>query len=213
MALNDAWKMTDADGNPVDQSFKKLLSSSSVSKQDVDKFLNSLDPSAKSALQNLADEMIRTSIQYGVACCHHTCNNINFNDIMMQMSTLSAEEKQKYAEILANATSTQEPNGDASSDAPQGENGGTSNSADSSSSGVTAAGTSAPNSAEANAKSSDPSANSNSQDSGSDAYEVEKSSSKSITSSQSSTPALVIIAVIVLIVLFGIGYVKNRKNE
>ena len=224
MALNNKWEMTDANGHSVDQSFKKLLSSKSISKQDVDKFLNSLDPSVRSTLEQLSNEMIKTSIEYGVACCHHTCNNINFNKILMQMSTLSAQEKQKYSEILANAT-LKDPiyKNDASSDSSdtsQGENGGESNSGDSSSAGVTSAGNSPSNSAEPSAKSFDPSANSNAQDSGnagddsgSKAHEIEKSSSKNIASSQSSTPALVIIAVIVLIILFGFGYIRNRRDE
>ena len=59
-----------------------------------------------SQIQQLADNMINMAIEYGVACCHHTCKNLDFNMKLIQASSLSPQEKAKYAEILAKATLT-----------------------------------------------------------------------------------------------------------
>lgn len=220
MAATNTWEMTDANGNPIDGSLKDMLSSGSISTEDLEKLLNSLDPEVKSALQELADEMIRTSIEYGVACCHHTCNNPNFNDLLMKLSTLSPKEKRTYSEILANATLT-EPlyKEDVTSEGTQGENGGASNGGTTASKGGLS-GETPSDSAQSSANSPSPSYSDGNQesgntgeDAGTKAHEIEKSSAKTVASSESSTPALVIIAVIVLIILFGVGYVKNRKDE
>lgn len=48
-------------------------------------------------VQELADEIIRNAIKYGVACCHHTCKNLDFNMKLIQASSLSAADKAKYA--------------------------------------------------------------------------------------------------------------------
>lgn len=215
MALTDTWKMTDSEGNPIDSSFKKLLNSEYVSQQDIDNFLNSLDPTVKSTLEQLSNELMKTSIEYGVACCHHTCNNINFNKLVMQMSTLSSQDKQKYANVLASATLTDPiyQMDEVSSDTSDGK--------PASSGGVTGAGDLPTTDSEATAKSPDSSAsytqdNSNGDvgdSSGSNAYELKQSTSKKMASAESSTPAIVIIAVIVLIALFGVGYINNRREE
>ena len=54
----------------------------------------------------LADNMIQMAIQYGVACCHHTCKNLDFNMKLIQSSSLSSADKAKYSQILAQATLT-----------------------------------------------------------------------------------------------------------
>ena len=43
---------------------------------------------------------------YGVACCHHTCKNLAWNSEIIQLSSLTPAQKQKFAEILAQATET-----------------------------------------------------------------------------------------------------------
>lgn len=223
MALTNKWEMTDSEGKPVDSNFKEFLTSESVSKQDIDQFLDSLDPNVKSDLQKLANEMMKTSIEYGVACCHHTCNNINFNKILMQVSTLSSKEKQQYSDILAQAT-LKDPIYQESNDEFVDEensaivNGTTENSG--SAGGITPVGN-LPSSSQSNAKATNPSQPTDSQgaageageSSDSKAYEITKQSAKKSASSESSTPAVVIAAVIALIVLFGIGYIRNMGKD
>lgn len=105
-AFDGLWEMTDSNGNPVDNSFKKLLSSDSISVSDVNNFLDSLSPELRAALQDLANKYIESSVNYDVACCHHTCNNINFNKLAMVVSTLSQSQKQAFSERLSQATLT-----------------------------------------------------------------------------------------------------------
>ena len=57
-------------------------------------------------LSKLADAYMQQAIKYNVACCHHTCKNLAFNDWVIQLSSLSQDMKQKFAEILAHATQT-----------------------------------------------------------------------------------------------------------
>lgn len=59
-----------------------------------------------STLSELANQMIQHAIDYGVACCHHTCKNLDFNKWVLQVSTLSADQKSEYAKVLAQATLT-----------------------------------------------------------------------------------------------------------
>jgi cobaltochelatase CobN len=57
-------------------------------------------------VQQLVDSYMQSVIEYGVACCHHTCKNLAFNMELIQMSSLTPAQKQKFAEILAQATNT-----------------------------------------------------------------------------------------------------------
>ena len=57
-------------------------------------------------VQALVDAYMQSVIDYGVACCHHTCKNLAFNAKLIQMSSLTPAQKQKFAEILAQATNT-----------------------------------------------------------------------------------------------------------
>jgi cobaltochelatase CobN len=60
----------------------------------------------KDLITGLANSMVQMAPVYGVACCHHTCANLNFNMMVLMKSTLSAQEKQKYADTLSKATLT-----------------------------------------------------------------------------------------------------------
>ena len=194
----------------------------------------------KQTLSQLADAYMSQAIQYNVACCHHTCKNLDFNDWVIQLSSLSPAMKQKFAETLAHATETDplykmeensqsdtnQGQGEASSSG-DGENNandyanGTSKqkSSGSSDGGNTAAGNN-PSSA-GNAKSAselstsqDSAASSDAGASGAKAYEIsEKSVSKSASSSESNMPIFVIIAVIALIGIFMAGYVRNQEDD
>ena len=195
-----------------------------------------------STVQKLIDEYMKQVIEYGVACCHHTCKNLAFNAKIIQMSSLTPAQKQKFAEILAQATNTdplyQMPeeegtsgdnsgsssgstnnNGNDNSNAQQLSNGTSQDKSSSSDGGRTAVGADDSQSGGAksasDAASSAASASSSSAgDSGSKAYELsEQSAAKSASAAESSMPIFVIIAVIILIAIFLVGYVRNDEDE
>ena len=191
--------------------------------------------------QDLANEYINQVKQYGVACCHHTCKNLAFNAKIIQMSSLTPAEKQEFAEILAQATNTdplyQMPEDDTSSNqegggSPNGaENGGNDNSnaqelvngtsnekTSSESGGKTAVGADASQSGDAKSASESQSSQSSSSDgagdSGVKAYELsDKSAAKSASATESNMPIFVVIAVIVLIAIFLLGYWRDDDED
>ena len=191
--------------------------------------------------QKLADAIIEMAIQYGVACCHHTCKNLDFNMKIIQASSLSPEKKAQYAEILATATLTdplyvmddaptdgdgQSENNPADEILVNGTTEENGQAAPSDAGGETAVGDQpSTSSQDASASSSQASDASSNQDSSSDssedasqasdskAYEVSKSSPAKSASSDSSMPIVVIIAVILLIVIFLVGYVRNNNDD
>ena len=191
--------------------------------------------------KDLANEYINQVKQYGVACCHHTCKNLAFNAKIIQMSSLTPAEKQEFAEILAQATNTdplyQMPEDDTSSNqegggSPNGaENGGNDNSnaqelvngtsnekTSSESGGKTAVGADASQSGDAKSASESQSSQSSSSDgagdSGVKAYELsDKSAAKSASATESNMPIFVVIAVIVLIAIFLLGYWRDDDED
>lgn len=195
----------------------------------------------KSTVQKLADEYMRQVIKYGVACCHHTCKNLAFNSKIIQQSSLTSAQKQKFAEILAHATNTDplyqmvdEKSNGANSDHKGSNNGKTGKddsnakklvnktSDDASSNrngGKTAFGIDASQSGDAKTTAESQSSQSSSSDassgdSGANAYEVsEKSAAKSASAVESSMPIFVIVAVIILIAIFLVGYWRNDEDE
>ncbi len=193
-----------------------------------------------STVQKLVDAYMRSVIEYGVACCHHTCKNLAWNAKIIQMSSLTPAEKQKFAEILAQATNTdplykseQESNGQ------QGESGDSNNgksdngnqnantltnntsqeqSDGSQSGGRTAYGADASEAGDAksasNSESSQDASSSGAGAGGAKSYEIsEKSASKSASATESNMPVFVIIAVIILIAIFLVGYLRNNDDE
>ena len=196
-------------------------------------------------VQKLADTYMELVIQYNVACCHHTCKNMDFNNKIITSSSLSPEKKAEFAKILAQATLTDPlyvaddapENGDGQSEvnpsseemlvngttensggqsggaSPVGDQPATSQSTDAGA----ASASSQPNSASSdssNDASEDASQASedDSQASDSKAYEVSKSSPAKSANSESSMPIFVIIAVIVLIAIFLVGYTRNKDD-
>ena len=178
-----------------------------------------------SQLQQLADNIIQNAIQYGVACCHHTCKNLNFNSRIIQMSSLTPQQKKDYADILAQATLTEplydmpeDSQSDSGSDDGQQSSevlvNGTDDSLSSQSSdgGATAVG---------DDYSRDPSDASNQASAqqagrgsaGSKSYEIQKKSASKSISGESSMPIFVIIAVIILIAVFYVGYSRNKVDD
>ena len=187
-------------------------------------------------LQELVDNMILIPAEYGVACCHHTCKNLDFNMKLIQASSLSPQEKAKYAEILAKATltdplyvSSDEPtDGDGQSETnPSSDkvlvNGTSENNGDASGSagGQTAVGNepstsssdvSSASSAQSSASTSGSAGADASQSSDSQAYEISKSSPAKSVSGESSMPIVVIVAIVVLIAIFMYGYTRNKDD-
>ena len=203
-------------------------------------------------VQELANEIIRNAINYGVACCHHTCKNLDFNMQLIQASSLSASEKAKYADILAQATLTsplytddsgqdnptnpEDPTNPTDSDNPNANDdnnnqqlvNGTTNdqsASDGSAGGATAVGTDTSinpgnaKSAQDQSQDASQSQDSSSQDSskgktgGASVHEISKSSASKSASGQSSTPVVLIVAVICLIAIFVVGYARNKHKD
>ena len=195
-----------------------------------------------STVQKLVDAYMQSVIEYGVACCHHTCKNLAWNAKIIQLSSLTPAQKQKFAEILAQATNTdplyqmdedfnkQGNEGNKDGNTGDGNDGqqkanqlSNSTSQQSESDGSNAGGQTAVGddpSATGDAKSAADSQNSQDASSGGDgaggakSYELsEKSASKSASSTESSMPIFVIIAVIILIAIFLVGYVRDNKDD
>ena len=188
-------------------------------------------------VRDLADTYMRNVIAYGVACCHHTCKNLEFNMEIIQASSLSPEMKSRFAEILAAATLTDPlyvaedapANGDGKSGSnPSSEEimvNGTTESNDGSSAGsnggVTPVGdqpstSQSEASSASSAQSSDSPSSSASEDSSqsdSQAYELSKSSPAKAVSGESSMPIIVIIAIVLLIAIFMTGYIRNKDDD
>lgn len=172
-------------------------------------------------LQKLADAYIQQVLQYGVACCHHTCKNLDFNNKVIQSSSLTPSQKAKFAKILAQATDTDplyEMENDSGNDEKNVQdfvNGTTDDKQSSSESGgKTPVGQDASQPGDAKYASQSQDSSSSSGISGANAYELsQQSASKSATAAESSMPIFVIIAIIILIVIFLVGYVRNQKDE
>ena len=194
-----------------------------------------------STVQKLVDSYMQSVIDYGVACCHHTCKNLAWNSEIIQLSSLTPAQKQKFAEILAQATETDplyQMDKELDTEGSEGENGQGAESGEtgnqdanvltnsssqnaksdgSNAGGKTAVGNdpSQAGNAVSNADSSDSQDASSGGEStgGAKSYEVsEKEVAKSSSSSESSMPVFVIIAVIMLIAIFLVGYIRDGKD-
>ena len=182
-------------------------------------------------VQKLVDAYMQSVIDYGVACCHHTCKNLAWNAKIIQLSSLTPAQKQKFAEILAQATNTDPLYQMDQSGESQGQSGNQNNgnnnanvltndtsqqqSEQSSSGGSTAAGNdgSQPGTAKT-ASDSQSSQDASSSAGSSKAYEIsEKSAAKSVSATESSMPIFVIVAVIALIMIFLAGYWRNDEDD
>jgi cobaltochelatase CobN len=182
-------------------------------------------------VQKLVDTYMQSVIDYGVACCHHTCKNLAWNAEIIQLSSLTPAQKQKFAEILAQATNTdplyqmeQQPDnqgqsGDASN-GNQNANTLTNNTSQdksdgSSSGGKTAFGVEPSDSGNAKSASDSQSSQGSSSAGSAKSYELseKQSASKSVSTTESSMPIFVIIAVIILIAIFLVGYLRNDDDD
>ena len=166
----------------------------------------------------LANYYIETTLKYGVTCCHHTCANLNFNQWVVQMSSLKVQELQQFNNAIKAATGrsviiSQE----------------TSNQGDSTSPGATpsnidvkpqvsvgeAQGSTSTSrgsvgeyskTSEASTTTGDTQQTSNDPNS----YEVSKTETQS--SSQSGMPAYALIGVVLVVGLVAVGYFRGVKK-
>ena len=164
----------------------------------------------------LANEYIESVIKYGVTCCHHTCANMDLSEFMVTGSSLSQAQLQQFADAFEGATGKTievpgtpgeqtEPNPGTvtpGTDVPGGEdreqntnpNQGTISPGETST--VQAATTEAGQTSDSNSQS---------------AHEISQVNEQN--SSQSNTPLVAIIGVILLMCLVGIGYFRNDIME
>ena len=185
---------------------------------------------------------MKSVIDYGVACCHHTCKNLAWNAEIIQLSSLTPAQKQKFAEILAKATNTdplyqmdeeldtQGSEGNNGQGAEDGETGNQnanvlsnstaqhSESDGSNSGGKTAFGEDGSEAGDAkslaDSSSSQDASSGGESTGGAKSYELsQKSVAKSSSSTESSMPIFVIIAVILLIAIFLVGYIRTDSND
>ena len=182
-------------------------------------------------VEELVNDYMKSVIDYGVACCHHTCKNLAWNSKIIQASSLTPSQKQKFAEILAQATNTEplyQMEEESSNDGESGNssdgnskrdalvNGTSEEKSDSSQEGGnTAVGNQPGESGNAKvASSSQSSQSASSESAGANAYELDKkSASKSVSSAESNMPIFVIFIVIILIGIFLVGYLRDQNDD
>lgn len=154
-------------------------------------------------LTQLIDQYIKTTVQYGVTCCHHTCANMDFNQFLVTGSSLSSYQLKQFADAFEGATgrNIEIP------EAPVGEDEETNTNPDQGSTpsqGSTSTGS--PGEASTVQAASTEAGQASSSESGS-THEISEVDNQN--SSQSNTPLIAIIGVILLICLVGVGYFRN----
>jgi len=150
----------------------------------------------------LANEYINSVVEYGVTCCHHTCGNLAFNNLVIMSSSLSMEQLQAFAAGVMSATGESLTVG-STGVTPQSGNAQTSTSVQGVSS--VGEGSSSADTSDSTSESEDTSQSTGSDES-SKTYEV---SEKSSSSTQSSVPIYAVIGVLLIIGLVAVGYFKT----
>ena len=178
-----------------------------------------------STVQKLVDSYMQSVIEYGVACCHHTCKNLAWNSEIIQLSSLTPAQKQNFAEILAQATETDplyQMDKETDKQGAEGNQGqGSENGEKGNQNANVLTNSTSQQSQSGDAKSAADSSSSQDASSGGESaggaksYEIsEQSVAKSASSSaESSMPIFVIIAVIILIAIFLVGYARDSKDD
>lgn len=158
-----------------------------------------------SLLIALKDKYITLVNNYGVSCCHHTCANMNFNQFMVMGSSLSLEKLQQFANTLKGATGQTVTVGSTGTSGQTG--GSTGQTGSGSSSNGVSAGSTSPGEANAGQVASQtgqqPTVSSDQT-----SHEVSKVNQQS--SGQSSTPAVAIAGVILLLWPHCCGLLQSR---
>ena len=67
--------------------------------------MNGFWESNQALREQLSNKYIQSAVQYGIACCHHTCKNVVFNKWVVKTSTVPNEMKQQFSDMMAASTS------------------------------------------------------------------------------------------------------------
>ncbi len=153
----------------------------------------------------LANEYVHSVVQYGVTCCHHTCANLAFNNLVISYSSLSLQQLEDFASGVMSATGKSLTIG-STGVTPQA--GSTQNSGSNSAQGASSIGEQSSSSSSTNSQPAIESQDS-SQTAGSDESKAYEVSEKNTGSSQSSVPVYALIGVLIIIGLIGVGYFKT----
>ena len=162
------------------------------------------NPSA-SVKTAIANEFINSVVKYGVTCCHHTCANVELNNLMIMASSLSMEQLQQFAEVFESATGKSLSMGSKGATSQQ-------NGVNSGSSGPTVQGASSvgekysTEDSVSDAQSQSAASQSPGSEGSQKSYEVTQSNP---SSGQSNTPVAAIVGVILLICMVGAGYFRS----
>ena len=180
----------------------------------------------------LVDQYVQSVVQYGFACCHHTCANLDFNNMIMQLSSLDPTVKQQYADIYeqatlnkiyTNASSNTEPQenpnsaentnqGDSSSQSSSQTADSSSSSSASSSNGGSSSNVGDKQSSDSNDDSgSDSTSGESSSENTGEAYEI--STSQPSSQSEGSMPAVIIGTIVGVLLIFGFGYTRSGFSQ
>ena len=162
----------------------------------------------KATITALANQYVSYTTKYGVTCCHHTCGNIQFNQMVVQMSSLSADTLKQFAGVVAAATGKNLNVPNSQSNAGQSQ----ANAGQSQSNVGQAQSKSSKSSSSAGSSASSQSADSSNAGSSNSGKATEISVKSSSSSSQSSgVPFAAIAGVLALLGLLGVGYFKGRN--
>ncbi|GAB4316729.1 MAG: cobaltochelatase subunit CobN [Methanobacteriaceae archaeon] len=173
-----------------------------------------------STITQLANYYIQTTLQYGVTCCHHTCANLDFNQWLVQISSLNTQKLQQFSNVLKAATGASltvpQDSSESSDSSNQGFNPPISDVKPQGSVGEvqrysgTTRGSVGENSLTSQVSSSDPGDSKQASNQDPNSYEVSKTETPS--SSQSGLPAYALIGVIFVVGLVAVGYFRGAKK-
>ncbi len=169
----------------------------------------------------LADAYVQSVVQYGFACCHHTCANLEFNKMVMQLSSLDPTIKQQYSDIYQQATlkdacysndssQNQQQDSDTAPETDQGQSANANEGSQSDSSGSNG-GSNVGDKSSSSSDSNDGTGENNGDAAGEnqgDAYEVSPSQ-QSNPQSEGSMPVLIIGSIVAVLLIFGFGYTRT----
>lgn len=67
--------------------------------------MNQFWESNQALRESLSNKYIQVAVQYGIACCHHTCKNVVFNKWVVKTATVPNDMKQQFSDMMAASTS------------------------------------------------------------------------------------------------------------
>ena len=162
-------------------------------------------------LRMLADLYVSTVNQYSVACCHHTCGNIQLNKWILKLSSLNTADLESFMEKFSAATGMSLA-ADGGVEVPDVNPGRPGESANPSRPAVTAGaseGGKPSSSVSGKAAGEEVSQSSEAGQNTGKAYEV--AASRDTGSGSTETPLYAIVGIISIVALLGAGYLKGIK--